>query len=138
MQINPYINFAGTCREAFELYKEVFGGEIVMMQTFGESPVAEHVPAETRDMIIHARLEFGGNVLMGSDAPPDRYEKPAGYYVSLQTDSPEEADRIYKVLSEGGTVEMELQPTFWAARFGMFTDRFGTPWMLNCDQKEQG
>jgi len=71
---------------------------------------------------------------MGSDAPPDRYSQPKGFCVSIGIDKPAEAERIFKALAEKGTVQMELQQTFWAARFGMLVDRFGIPWMINCQQ----
>ncbi len=135
MKVNPYLNFNGTCKQAFELYAQVLGGEIVMMQKHGESQVADHMPAELHDTILHARLVFGDNLLMGSDSPPQYYAKPQGLYVSLQLDGVEEAERIYAGLSEGAEISMPLQETFWAARFAMLTDRFGTPWMINCDLK---
>jgi PhnB protein len=92
------------------------------------------VPPEWRKKILHARLTVNGEVLMGSDAPPDRYEEPKGFSVSLQIKDPADAERIFASLAENGAVRMPLQQTFWAARFGMLVDRFGTPWMINCDQ----
>jgi PhnB protein len=77
----------------------------------------------------------GDNVLMGSDAPPDRFEKPQGISVSIQTDDPTEAERIFAALADNGLVTMPLQQTFWAIRFGMLVDRFGIPWMINCEQQ---
>jgi PhnB protein len=135
MHATPYLNFNGNCREAFEFYRQVLGGEVVM-QTNAESPIAEHLPAEQGDLILHARLEADGVVLMASDAPPDRYQKPQGTFVSLHVDTPEEAERIYGGLTGGGSIIMPLQTTFWASRFGMFVDRYGTPWMVNCEVAE--
>jgi PhnB protein len=103
--------------------------------TFGGSPMEDRAPAEWRDKIMHARLTVGANVLMGSDAPPDRYEPMKGITVSIGVDDPAEAERIFHALAEGATVQMPIQQTFWAARFGMLTDRFGTPWMINCEQR---
>jgi PhnB protein len=82
---------------------------------------------------MHVRLEVGDSVLMGSDAPPDRYKPPQGFSVNIAVEKPEEAERIFHALAEGGNVGMPLQQTFWAARFGMVVDRFGIPWMVNCE-----
>jgi len=84
--------------------------------------------------ILHARLMIGDKAVMGSDAPPERYENPQGFSVALGIDGPAEAERIFHVLAENGTVTMPIQQTFWAARFGMLVDRFGIPWMVNCEQ----
>lgn len=134
MQINPYLLFEGQqCKEAFELYAKILGAKIVAMMTHGETPMAEHVGPDWQNAIIHARLALDGQTLMGSDCPPDRYHAPAGMSVSLIVDTPEEAERIFAAFAEGGTVDMEIQETFWAQRFGMLTDRFGIPWMVNCE-----
>ena len=98
------------------------------------TPVAEHVPAEWRNKILHARLTVGDQVMMGSDAPPGRYEEPKGFSVSVQIKDPAEAERIFQALAENGKVQMPIQQTFWAARFGMLMDQFGIPWMINCEQ----
>jgi PhnB protein len=132
MQINPYLNFDGTCREAFTFYAGLFGGEIGMMMTWGESPMAGEMPPEMRDRVMHVSLSLGPTTLMGSDAPPDRFQPAQGIWVSLSLDDEAEAERLFAGLSDGGSVAMALEPTFWAKRFGMVTDRFGTPWMLNC------
>ena len=98
------------------------------------TPAEQHTPPEWRDKIMHARLTVGNNVLMGSDAPPGHYhEASKGYSVSIGLADPQEAERIFQALAEGGTVRMPLQTTFWAARFGMLVDRFGIPWMINCE-----
>ncbi len=133
MQLTPYLHFDGTCREAFATYAEILRGTVTMMMTFGESPMAEHVPPGAETRIMHVRLETDRAALMGSDTPPGRHDKPAGMTVSINLADVTEAERIYAALSDGGTVGMPLQQTFWAKRFGMFTDRFGTPWMINCE-----
>jgi len=133
MKTVPYLNFNGNCAEAFHFYADVLGAEITMMQTHGDTPAAEHTPPEWHSAVMHARLERGDLVLMASDAPPDNYSRPQGLYVSLQVDEPEEADRIFAAFSDGGTVIMPIEQTFWAKRFGMAVDRYGTPWMVNCD-----
>jgi PhnB protein len=136
MQLNPYLNFNGQCEEAFKFYEQCLGGKIEAMMTHEGTPMAEHVPAEWRSKILHARMSIGDTVVMGSDAPPDRYDAPHGFYVSLNIEKPEDADRIFHALSENGKVEMPIDKTFWAERFGMTVDRFGTPWMVNCDKSE--
>jgi PhnB protein len=95
--------------------------------------MAEQTPPEKLDKIMHASLIVGDTVLMGSDAPPQFFEKPQGFSVSLVFDDAVEAEQIFNALAENGTVQMPIQETFWAARFGMVVDRFGTPWMINCD-----
>ena len=131
MQFNAYLNFDGDCRAAFTFYQQVLGGVILTMQTHGDSPMAAHTPPQWHDRILHARLVIGDQALLGSDSPPDQHATPQGFAVSLNTDSAEEAERIFAALAEGGSVQMPLQETFWAPRFGMVTDRFGTPWMVN-------
>jgi PhnB protein len=134
MQLNPYLFFNGQCEAAFKFYEKVLGGKIKAMMPHEGTPAAEHVPPEWRKKIIHARLIVGEKILMGSDAPPDRYEAMKGFSVHFGVDKPAEAERIFQALSEKGTVRMPLQKTFWASRFGMLTDQFGTPWMINCEQ----
>ena len=136
MQVNPYLNFNGQCAEAFRFYERVLGGKIAIMMTHGESQIAGEVPAEWRDRILHARLAVGDQVLMASDSPPEMYQKPQGLYVSLHVEQSADAERIFQALAENGTVTMPFEKTFWAAGgFGMLVDRFGTPWMINCEQE---
>ena len=132
MQTNTYLFFKGNCEEAFKFYEKTLGGKIEAMLSHAGTPAESQVPAEWKNKIIHARLKLGDQFLMASDAPPDRSQTPQGFYVNLGFEDPAEAERIYGALSKGGTVNMELQETFWAKKFGMFTDRFGTPWMINC------
>jgi PhnB protein len=134
MQLNPYLTFNGQCEAAFKFYERCLGGKIVAMVAHAGTPAEEHVPTEWRNKILHARLIVGDEVLMGSDAPPDRYEEPKGFSVTLGVDDPANAERVFHALAENGTVRMPLQQTFWAARFGMLVDRFGIPWMINCEQ----
>jgi PhnB protein len=134
MQMNPYLTFNGQCEAAFKFYEKCLGAKIVMMMMHEGTPAAEHVPAEWRNKILHARLQIGDQVVMGSDAPPDRYEQPKGFSVSVSVDDPAEADRIFGALAEQGTVRMAIQKTFWAIRFGTLVDRFGIPWMINCEE----
>ncbi|HEX9942126.1 MAG TPA: VOC family protein [Thermoanaerobaculia bacterium] len=136
MQFTPYLNFNGQCAEAFRLYEQVLGGKVELMMTHGESPIADQVPPDWHERIMHARLTVGDQVLMGSDSPPEHYAKPQGLYVSIHVDKPADAERIFKALAENGTVKMPFEKTFWAAGgFGMLVDRFGTPWMVNCEKE---
>jgi len=134
MQVNPYLTFNGTCESAFKFYEKVLGGKIQAMIPHKGSPAESHVPPEWQDKIMHARLAIGDEVLMASDAPTDRYDPPKGFSVTLGVKNPAEAERIFKALAEKGTVTMPIGETFWAARFGMCVDRFGIPWMINCDK----
>jgi len=135
MQMNPYLTFNGNCEAAFKFYAKVLGGKIEAMMPHEGTPAAEHVPSGWRKKIMHARLALGDMVLMGSDAPPDHYDGPMkGFSVSLGIDDPADAERIFHALAVNGTVRMPIQETFWAARFGMLVDQFGTPWMINCEK----
>ena len=134
MQLNPYLTFNGQCEAAFKFYEKCLGGKIVAMITHGGSPMAEQTPPERHDTILHARLMVGDEVLMGSDAPPERYEQAKGFSVTLGVADPGTAERIFRDLSQNGTVQMPIQKTFWAVRFGMLVDQFGIPWMINCEE----
>jgi PhnB protein len=132
MQIHPYLTFDGQCEEAFRFYEKCLSGTITMMMKVGESPLAGQTPAAMHGRILHVSLAIGDQILAGADAPPDRYQKPQGFSVSLNIADAAEAERIFSTLAENGTVQMPIQETFWALRFGMLVDRFGTPWMINC------
>ena len=134
MQLIPYLNFNGKCEEAFNFYQRTLGGKIEAMVSHEGTPAAQHVPADWVKKIMHARLNVDGQVLMGADAPPNGYSTPKGVCVSLHVKEPKEAERIFGQLAEGGSIDMPIQQTFWAARFGMLRDRYGIPWMVNCDQ----
>jgi PhnB protein len=131
---NTYLNFNGSCGEAFRFYERCFGGKIKFMQTFGESPMKDSVKPDQYGLVMHVALDVDGDTLMGSDTTPDRYELPQGIYVSIAPKTYADGERIFNELSSGGKVEMPFQKTFWAAGFGMTRDRFGIPWMVNCDQ----
>ena len=135
MDVVPYLNFDGQCAEAFEFYAKLLGGEITFLMSFGESPMADHVPVEDHGAILHATLSLpGGRTIQGSDAPGGRYNKPAGFAVSITLDTVEDAHRVFKELTKGGVETMAMQETFWAKAFGMATDRFSVPWMVNVDK----
>jgi PhnB protein len=134
MQMNPYLMFDGQCEEAFKFYEKLLGGKIVAMMPHEGTPAENSVPAEWRGKIIHARMVIGDQVLMGSDAPPAHRQKPQGFSINIGVTDPAEAERIFRALEENGKVTMPLGETFWAVRFGMLVDRFGIPWMVNCEK----
>lgn len=134
MKLNPYLMFNGQCRAALKFYEQCLGAKIEAMMTYGESPMAEETPPEARNNIMHAHFTVNNQDLMGADSPPEEYEQPKGFSVLLSIDEPTEAERLFHALAENGTVQMPIQETFWAARFGMLVDRFGIPWMINCEQ----
>jgi PhnB protein len=132
MRLNPYLHFNGQCEAAFQFYEKALGGKITMIMRFEDSPLSSQVAPDWRKKIIHATLTVGDQLLQGSDPPPGRYEKPQGFAVTINIADAGEAERIFKVLAENGTVQMPIQETFWAKRFGILVDQFGTPWMVNC------
>lgn len=108
MQVSPYLNFPGNCREAFEFYEELLGGKIENIQTHANSPM-QNQHADWGDKILHVTMKIGDTTLSASDAPPDYYQKPAGFYVTLGVEKPDDADRIYNALKDGGSVQMPIQ-----------------------------
>jgi PhnB protein len=132
MQLNPHLAFDGQCEAAFKFYEECLGGKIVTMLTYEDSPLAEQVPQAWRKKILHATLALGDFRLTGADAPPGQYQKPQGFSILLNVGDATDADRIFASLSRKGEVQMPLEETFWALRFGMPVDQFGIPWMIQC------
>ena len=134
MKLNAYLNFNGDCKEAITFYQKVLGGQIVAMFTHGNTPAAGEASAEWGDKILHARLEVDGSVIMASVTPPEYFEKPQGFSVNIGVEDPAEAERVFAGLSENANVIMPIAETFWALRFGMLVDQYGTPWMVNCEK----
>lgn len=132
MQLDFYVNYKGNCREAFEFYQKHLGGKITMMSTFADMPGAEQVPDERKNDVLHARMELGGATLLGADIP--HAEPMRSAYLSLRLKSPAEAEKIYDLLKVGGEVFMKMEATFFASRFAMLRDKFGTNWMLLCEE----
>jgi PhnB protein len=131
MIASTYLMFKGNCEEAFKYYAKVTGGTIETMLTHKGTPAERDTPADWQNKIIHARLKIGDTLLLASDAPPGRQHKDVGgFCISLEVDTPADADRIFSGLADGGTVGMPIAETFFANKFGMLTDRFGTPWMV--------
>ena len=134
MKLSTYLMFDGNCREAFTHYQSVLGGKLTAMMDHRGTPAEAHVPPEWLDKIMHACLEIEGQLLMASDAPPDRSDGPMRS-VSVSVNVPEtaEAERIFAGLADGATIMMPMAETFWSPRFGMLRDRFGTNWMIGAD-----
>jgi PhnB protein len=133
MQMSTYLSFRGDCEAAFTFYQRCLGGQLGPIFRYGGSPAADQAPADWQDKVMHGSVTVGGQVLMGADIVPDRYEPTRGVSLSLQMNDPAEAERIFGELAEGGRVRMPLEKTFWAERFGMVVDRFGIPWLVNCE-----
>lgn len=140
MKISTYLTFDGQARDAFTFYQQALGGTLEAMMPFADAPDSESFPAEFRDRIMHTCLRVGDSLLMASDTLPGMscgggdYEGIKGCSVSLHPDSVAEAERLFAALAAGGRIEMPLEKTFWAERFGTLVDRFGVSWMVNCEQ----
>jgi len=136
--IKPYIAFPGNCAEAVEFYKNKLGAEVLFTQTYGESPMADKVTADNQGKIMHTSIKIGDSVIMACDNVFKENPTTVGDNISLALGSndPAKAETLFTQLSEGGTVKMPMQETFWAERFGMLTDKFGINWMFNCDKPQ--
>ena len=132
MKLDIYVNYKGNCREAFKFYEMHLGGKILMMSTFKDMPDSSNIPEERKNDILHARIEIGNSILMGADIP--HAEPMRSAYLSLSVESDSEAERIYSLLSEGGEIFMKIEKTFFASKFAMLRDKFGTNWMLLCEK----
>jgi PhnB protein len=138
MQMNPYLSFKGDCEAAFTFYERCFGGECGTLLRYAGTPLADNVPADWAGKVMHGSLRVGDQVVMGGDVAPDQYEEPKGFSMSLHIKFTADAERIFNELSTDGRIVQPLEQTFWAARFGMVVDRFGIPWLINCEGAEQG
>ncbi|MCE8022905.1 MULTISPECIES: VOC family protein [Halomonadaceae] len=142
MQLSTYLIFDGNCREAFEFYQRCFDAKLEAVSTYGEMPASEgmEIPEEARDLIMHARLRIGDQLLMASDNSPGcpaPYEGIKGASIAVGVDSVEQAEKLFNALADNGNVQMPLEETFWAHRFGMLVDKFGVAWMINYDKEQQ-
>lgn len=138
MKLYTFLNFNGNCRAAFEFYQEHLGGKIVAMMTHGDAPGGNVAP-ERSSAIMYARMELGGMDLAASDVPAERHQPMRSAYLSLEVSDAAEAERIYALLSEeGGEVFMPMEETFWAIRFAVLRDRFGTLWMVSASKPAPG
>lgn len=127
MKLDIYVNYPGTCEAAFRFYERHLGGKITLLSTHADQP-NPNIPADWKKKVLHARLEIGSAVLMGADIPGAEAMRSA--YLTLRVDSAQEAEQLYALLGEGGQIFMKMEQTFFANRFAMLRDRFGTSWML--------
>jgi PhnB protein len=127
MKLYPQLNFGGNCQEAFRFYEKHLGGKITMMMTQSQAPNA---PKGASNAIIHARMNIGDTVLIGNDVPPNVFQKMRSAYLNLLVDSTAEAEKLHKLLAEGGEIFMPMEETFFATRFSMLRDRFGVSWAI--------
>jgi PhnB protein len=130
--ISPYLHYNGNCAAAFKYYEKQLGAKIEMMLHYKDAPPEMPASPEHKDLVMHARMSIDGAIVMASDAPPERFHKPQGFSVSLSVKDLGEAERKFKALSQGGSEMMPFGKTFFAKGFGMCTDQFGIPWMVNC------
>lgn len=132
-QAIAYLAFNGNCAEAMRYYEHALGGKLEVLMSGADSPMAEQIPKEFGDRILHARLVLpGGGILYAGDAPAHvPYEGIKGVAIAVDYPSITEAQLVFDALSSGGQVSMPMQPAFWAKRWGMLVDKFGTPWIVN-------
>jgi PhnB protein len=130
MKLNPYLNYGGNCLEAFEFYEKHLGGKILFKMTFDQMPDPSQVPPGSEKQILYMHMAIGETHIMGNDVPAGRFQPMRSVYLSLAVDSDAEADRIHALLADGGEIFMPMTETFFASRFSMLRDKFGTSWMV--------
>ena len=136
MTLSTYLFFDGNCKEAFEFYRSVFGGEFMTLMTYADGPSEMQVPDDRKGEIMHVSLPVGSSVLMGSDrwfAQTEPFTPGSNFGISISAESREQGDDLFSKLSDGGTVKMQMEKVFWGAYFGSLSDRFGIDWMINCE-----
>ena len=133
MSLSTYVSFNGDCEAAFKFYEESLSAKPGLVFRYGDSPMADAVPDGWESKVMHGSITIGGQLLEGADAPPERYEEPKGFSLSLNVRTAEEAERLFEQLAIDGRVRYPIRKTFWSERFGMVIDRFGIPWMINCE-----
>jgi PhnB protein len=136
LAFHPYLNFGGNCRDAFTRYHEIFGGELVLLP-MSTMPSDDPMPAEFAELILHAALKVGDDLVMASDAPPGAFATVQSVYVNYSTPEVDEARRVFDALADGGDVEQALAATFFSPAFGVCRDRFGTLWMVSADPPQE-
>jgi PhnB protein len=133
MQVSPYLSFKGDCEEAFKFYEQHLGAKIEAVFHYRDSPMSSTVGSDWQDKVMHGSIRIGEQVLMGADLSGESYQAPQGISLSLNMKSSDEAEALFSALRDGGQIVVPLEQTFWAERFGMLVDRFGIPWLLNCE-----
>jgi len=132
MELEPYLFFSGNCEEALNFYKGVFGGEISGISRWKDAPAEMGMPAEFGERIMHSSFKSKALKFMASDSRPTTKYGEGRISLSLGTSDLAEAQRVWDVLSKGGTIDVAFEDTFWGAKFGMVTDKYGIDWMINC------
>jgi PhnB protein len=136
MKLNTYLNYGGNCEQAFRFYEQHLGGRITMLMKHGDAPSPEPVPEGWKNAVLHARMTLGDTELLAADIPPDRFQPMRSAYLTLTLDTIDETERVHALLADGGQTFMPMQETFFALRFAMLRDRFGTSWMLLCPKPQ--
>ncbi len=134
MKLTTYLNYGGNCAQAFKFYEEHLGGKIDMIMTFDQMPGPAQAPPDQAKKVLHASMSIAGTTIMASDVPDGRFQPMRSAYLALSVDSDAEAERVFKVLSDGGDIFMPMQETFFASRFAQLRDKFGTLWMILHDK----
>lgn len=134
MQLYPHLIFDGQCEAAFKFYEACLHGRTVLMMTYENTPMDLQTPPAWQKKISHATFAVAEFMFSGSDAQPGQYQKPQGFALQFNLSDPVEAERIFKALAQNGAVQMPMQETFWALRFGVLVDQFGIPWLINCEK----
>ena len=134
MKVVPHLPFDGQCEKAFQFYEKALGGKIETLMRYADSPMMEKLPPEWKSRIIHGTINIDGQQIAGADAFPNDFHKMQGSQIILNIDDPKEGSKVFLALSQNAKVAMPMQETFWAASFGMMTDKFGIPWMINCSK----
>jgi PhnB protein len=137
MTLSIHLNFTGNCDEAFTFYEKALGVPRQMSMTYAEAPAGAPVPPDWGSKIMHTSIPVGESLLMGCDAPAGRSNPMGGFQASVSLAQESKVKRVYEALSEGGTIQMPLAPTFWSPLFGMCTDKFGVAWMVGIDPTPQ-
>lgn len=138
MKLHAYLNYGGNCEQAFRFYEKNLGGKITAIMTHGENPGPSGVPASMNKSILYVRMSLGETEIMASDVPPERFQPMRSVYLSLTVPSTPEAERIHALLADGGEIFMPMQETFFAYRFSMLRDKFGTSWMIIHERQMPG
>ena len=133
LEVSAYLSFKGGCEAAFKFYEEALGAKPGLLFRYADSPMADVVPEGWETKIMHGSVRIGGKLLEGADVPPERYDKPQGFSLSLNVPSADQAESVFGKLGNGGRVLYPIAKTFWSERFGMVVDRFGIPWMITAN-----
>ena len=133
MDLVSYVSFKGDCEEAFKFYEEALGAKPGLIFRYADTPLVDAIPDGWDTKVMHGSIKIADRLLEGADVPPASYEAPKGFSLSLNVPTPQEAETIFAALAVGGRIQYPIEKTFWSERFGMVVDKFGIPWMINCE-----